>query len=80
MISSALPCMGRVLWNNRETVKVAAQTTRIMGKDSWFTSIVLDRVLQLACARGLLEPKGTIVYWSDGGLHYRSVAQLSNNS
>ena len=68
---------GSICWTASKRIKVVF-TTRVMEKDSWFTSLVLSEVLNVCGSQGMLSGRQTVVFWPDGGPHYRSVVQLSN--
>ena len=72
---------GAVLWRRGPEGAIkhnVTLTTRVMEKDSWFTSILLHELGRKAQSAGMLNPFETVCFWSDSGPHYRSLIQISN--
>jgi hypothetical protein len=69
--------MGAIVWTKTINLRIAL-VTRIMEKDSWLTSLVIQHIIKICIAKGVLHQRQTAVFWSDGGPHYRSIIQLSS--
>ena len=63
--------MGAIVWTKTIKLRIAL-VTRIMEKDSWLTSLVIQHIIKICIAKGVLHHRQTAVFWSDGGPHYRS--------
>ena len=73
-----ISCHGCIIWNEHVRHSVV-WLSRVTEKDSWWTAYTIQRTVAFVFENlKLFAPKDTLVFWSDGGPHYRSTPALSN--
>ena len=73
-----ISCHGSIIWNEHVRHSLV-WLSRVTEKDSWWTAYTIQRTVAFAFENlKLFETKDTLVFWSDGGPHYRSTPALSN--
>ena len=73
-----ISCHGSIIWNEHGRHSLV-WLSRVTEKDSWWTAYTIQRTVAFVFENlKLFETKDTLVFWSDGGPHYRSTPALSN--
>ena len=70
---------GTIIWGSTvpNGKKQICVISRVLEKDTFWTHYVLDKILAHCVSKEYLKPWMTVVHWSDGAPHYRSVASMA---